>query len=79
MSENFTFGKRPANLHHSNPYWDTDDMVWRRKSDGSYDDEANDERPDEEKYSNYPLVVFAMLLLLLGLGFSLLWILNRIA
>lgn len=76
MSENFTFGKRAANVHHSDPYWDTDEMVWK-KADGSYD-EANDTRPDEEKYSNYPLVVFTMLLLLLGLGFSLMWILDRI-
>lgn len=78
MSENFTFGKRPANLHHSDPYWDSDDMVWRRKDNDEYDDEANDTRPDSEKYTNAPLIVGAMILVLLGLAFGLMWILDNI-
>lgn len=63
-------------LHESDPYWDSLDGIWRRKDDNSYDDEANDDRPDNEKYKNYPLIIILMLLVLLGLGYLVMWILD---
>ena len=76
--DNFTYGKRAANLHESDPYWDSDDKVWRKRKDDSFDDEANDDRPDDEKYSNYPLIVIAMMVVLLLLALGLNYIMSHI-
>lgn len=67
------FGRVP-DLHPHDPYWDDVDGVWRRTKDDSYDEEANDLRPDSEKYSNYPVVVISMLVVFGGL----LWLLIHI-
>jgi hypothetical protein len=56
----------PTGLHESDPFWD-------------FDEEANDTRPNSEKYTNAPLVILAMILILLGLGFGLMYIMNHIS
>lgn len=54
---------RVPNLHESDPYWDNDLGFWRRTRDGKYDDEANDKRSNNEKYSDNPLMIYLMLFL----------------
>jgi hypothetical protein len=70
-------GRRAANLHESDPYWD-EDLGYYLNAKGEYDDEANDTRPNEEKYKNYWGVLILLVLLFIALCFGVYYILEGI-